>query len=190
MKKHQNCCIQAVLLQGFTLIELLVVVLSIGILAAVALPQYQKAVLKSRFASIKSLTRSIANAQELYYLANGEYTLELDKLDIELPTPTSSTPTATTNTYFYPWGFCLVENNSNKLVYCILSKAPNPTSNALSERVIGYWISLIHNGNNAGKTACYAYGSDANSMQNKICQNETKKATRDAGGTSLSQWLY
>ena len=71
--------------QAFTLIELLVVVLIIGILAAIALPQYQKAVYKSRTISGIIMLRSIMDAQEAYYLANGEYTDDLTKLDIEVP---------------------------------------------------------------------------------------------------------
>ena len=69
---------------AFTLIELLVVVLIIGILAAVAVPQYQKAVEKARVARVLPLLRSIVMAQDAHYLATGEYTTELDDLDISI----------------------------------------------------------------------------------------------------------
>ena len=73
--------------KGFTLIELLVVVLIIGILSAVALPQYTKAVEKSRVSEAKILLKSLSDAEDLYVLSNGDLcgTWKLEDLDITLP---------------------------------------------------------------------------------------------------------
>ena len=70
--------------KAFTLIELLVVVLIIGILAAIALPQYQKAVERARVVRVLPILRAISLAQDSYYLANGTYSIDLDSLDISV----------------------------------------------------------------------------------------------------------
>ena len=76
---------------GFTLIELLVVVLIIGILTAVGIAQYQKAVDKSRYATLMPMAKNIHDAQEVFYMGRGDYSDDLSYLDTQLPGEPSGT---------------------------------------------------------------------------------------------------
>ena len=71
--------------KAFTLIELLVVVLIIGILAAVALPQYKIAVEKSKAAQALTLLRSVSQAAIAFRMANGSFPESFDELSIDIP---------------------------------------------------------------------------------------------------------
>ncbi len=68
--------------KGFTLIELLVVVLILGILAAMAMPQYFKAVERSRMSEAVSLLGSIAQSEQRKYMQINNYTASFRSLDV------------------------------------------------------------------------------------------------------------
>ena len=63
---------------------MLVVVLIIGILAAIALPQYKQVVLRSKFAKVKANVQALASAMERYYLVNNAYPPSFSRLDVEV----------------------------------------------------------------------------------------------------------
>lgn len=70
---------------GFTLIELLVVVLIIGILTAIALPQYEISAEKARASQALTTLRTLKDALERQWLAKGVFPTTLEELDISIP---------------------------------------------------------------------------------------------------------
>ena len=111
-KTQQQAC------KGFTLIELLVVVLIIGILSAVALPQYRKAVFKARLSEADVILNTYQKGITSYLLANGGYPGEqiyftganaTGGLDME--TPATSSEGRYDANGFLKWGVTCTNSN-------------------------------------------------------------------------------
>jgi len=70
--------------RGFTLIELLIVVVIIGILTAIAIPQFRSTKGKAHAAALKSDLRNLATAEEAYFYTNNMYTSDTTALRASL----------------------------------------------------------------------------------------------------------
>jgi type IV pilus assembly protein PilE len=102
-------------MRGITLIELMIVIVVIGIMAAIAYPNYREFVARANRNEAKAALLRIATNQERFYLQNNSYTCDMTRLGF----PVANTFVTDSQTYTVDVTACDSNNFTAQAVYNI-----------------------------------------------------------------------
>ncbi|MCR5505264.1 MAG: prepilin-type N-terminal cleavage/methylation domain-containing protein [Elusimicrobiaceae bacterium] len=165
--------------KGFTLIEMLVVVLIIGILTAIALPQYRLAVAKSQYSTLKNATKSLKDAVDRYYLVHSSYPTKFADLDVDFSITGERDAGSSFYIYFPGVDSCeIYHSTSNHNIICL-------------KRIAGKRMTYTQGAYPWTNRVCGIYSIDTNDISNRVCQAETDKtATQASCGDNRCVYNY
>lgn len=170
--------------QGFTLIELMVVVLIIGILASIAMPQYQTAILKSRLGAAIPVATSIKLGAEMDYAENRTVTDAPGDLAINPPANCSidaSGQIICPNMFIDLLTTGVVGNGTGADVAVLV---PNRANAEVGFRV---YLNIPPNEPNlAGKRECWAEAG--NVRAEAVCKSLSGKTSSSGNTTYVKNW--
>ncbi len=155
--------------KAFTLVELLVVVLIIGILAAIALPQYRKATERAKATEALVVLKAVIQGAETYHLANGTWPRKFDELAVDIPWTGNQKGYTGAATH-------LKDTRSNKDWSLQIYKSPGNNDHRI-------YLTRINNSRYKGAMFFYAFPGDSAYEKDIFCAERKSNGVIFSGDT-------